>query len=221
MRDLRFISISDAIKIRDYYEVEDSSPPTLKIVTDGGVRYANRVYINGLSINSFTVLNDYSLLVTIPEDARAIAVSEMVVSVSSSRLTSRVGRTSLNFGPTKVLTSVSGIQKLVQQVVKELLSDVSSNRFNTADGGGLVKSLGSVAFTPSAASKISASIQASVSNTLATFQRNQLGSSIPADERLLSLEVSSVNFDESTGTANATIRLVSFAGVNFTIPLAL
>ena len=221
MRDIRFISISDAIQVLDYFEIEDSSPRTLKIIADSGMQYANRVYINGLGTNAFTVVSGVALLVTVPDAAKSLTISEMDVSVSSSRLTSRKGRTTLNFGPTKVLSSVSGIQKLVQQVVKDLLSDVSSNRFDTAAGGGLLKSLGSVSFTPTAANKISASIQAAVSNTSATFQRNQLGSSAPAEEQLLSLEVASVNFDETTGTAFATIRLVSFAGVDFTIPLAL
>jgi hypothetical protein len=221
MRDIRFISIADAIEIQDYYEIEDSSPRVVKITASQGMGYANRVYVNGLGTETFTILSNTALLVTLPDDAQSVALDELEFSVSSSRLTSRKGRTTLSFGTTKNISSVSGIQKLIQQVVKDLLSDISSNRFSLSDGGGLLASLGSVSFTPSAANKIAASIQASISNTQTSIQNNQVGQKLPAEERLLSLEVSSIDFNESTGTASAGIRLVSYAGVDFTIPLAL
>jgi len=221
MRDIRFISIADTIEILDYYEVEGSSPRVVKIIAAGGVGYANRVYVNGLGTEAFTILSNTALLLTLPDDAQSVALGELEFSVSSSMLTSRKGRTSLSFGTTKHISSVAGIEKLIQQVVKDLLSDVSSNRFSLSDGGGLVSSLGSVAFTPSAANKIASSIQASISNTQTSIQNNQVGQKLPADEKLLSLEMSSIDFNESTGTASAGIRLVSYAGVDFTIPLAL
>ena len=221
MRDIRFISIADAIEVLHYFEVEDSSPRTLKVIAMAGMGYANRVYINGLGVDDFTILSNTSLLVTVPESAQTLTVGEMEVSVTSSRLTSRDGRTSLSFGPTRVISSVSGIQKLVQQVVKTLLSDVSSNRFSLADGGGLVRDLGSVTFDQASSNKIAASIQASIANTASTIMRHQMGQLVPAEEKLLSLEISTINFDDTTGTASASVRLVSYAGINFTIPLSL
>lgn len=221
MRDLRFIAISDAIQILSTVEVEGTSSRTLKITSTGGMGHANRVYINGLGIDAFTILSRTSLLVTLPSTLSTTDLGEMDISVSSSTLTSTKTPSALGFGTTRSIKSIEGIQKLVQQVVKTLLSNIGSNRFSPSSGGSLVASMRGLSLSSSATARISSVIQAAVNSTSNTIMAAQVSQKIPADEKLLSLSVNSINFDASSDEVSAGITLLTYAGSNFTIPLAL
>jgi hypothetical protein len=221
MRDLRFIAVSDAIQILDTSEVEGTSARTLKIISTGGMAHANRVYINGLGIDAFTILSRTSLLVTLPSTLDTVDLADMDISVSSSTLTSTKTPSSLSFGTTRSIKSVEGIQKLIQQVVKTLLSNIGSNRFSPYSGGGLIAGMRGVTMDRGASARISSVLQAAVNSTLETITSAQVGQVISADEKLLSLSVNSLNFDSSSTEVSAGITLITYAGTNFTIPLAL
>ena len=221
MRDFQFISVSDAIQIVSTTEVEGSSTRTLKITAKGGVGYANRVYINGFGIDSFTILSRTSLVVTLPTSLEDVEITDMDISVSSSRLTSTRTPSTLSFGPSREIRSIEGIQKLIQQVIKTLLSDIGSNRFSTAAGGNLLATLKGTNLDSSSSAKISSLLQASVASTLSTVSAGQTGQRLPADEKLLTLELTAVVFDPAGTEVTAGITLTTYAGNSFSIPLAL
>jgi len=222
MRDLRFITLTDAIPVVAISEVPTSdSSRMLRLVTDGGVEYTSRVYINDLGIDTFTVTSTRVLLVTLPSVLGSIDISEMDVSISSSRRTSTLEPVELNFGTTKAIGSVEGIEKLVQQVVKSLLSNSGSNRYSTMEGGDLLKGLSGAELTPSGRSKVASIIQSAVTQTQSDIVLNQTSQRMPSDERLLSLELVGVDFDDLSQTASARVKLTTYAGSSYSIPLAL
>jgi phage baseplate assembly protein W len=116
---------------------------------------------------------------------------------------------------------ISGFQKLVQQVVKLLLTNAGSNKYNLAEGGDLVRVIGS-SLAPSARSRISTAITQAVTTTEEQIVATQAGiRGLPSSERLLSLVFTGVLFDETAGEARATIRVNTFAGRSVTVPLTL
>ena len=220
MKDIQFISIVDSLSISKIEEVDGSSPRSIDIYGDKGLKYAKRVSINAIGVDSFTVLSSNVLRVVLPDQAASLPITEIQASVLSSRLSS-TRAVSLEFAPTMNLTHVEGIQKLVQQVVKLLLSGRGSNSFAPSDGGGLVSALG-LSLSPSNSTAIATALSQAVSRTQATMtsSQNSLRSS-PRSERLLSMTLLGIEFSEDTGEVSANIKIVSQAGESFSLPLVL
>jgi len=218
-RDLRFIAVVDSIEILNVEELEGVANRTLRISCNGGVRYANRVYVNDFGVNDFTVISDTALLMEVPSVAEDLEVTEMDLVVTSSAVTS-TSKVELVFAPTKNVGSVEGIQKLIQQVVKILLSEKASNRFAPAEGGGLLSSLGSGMGDESSA-RLATAVQEAVTATSEHIIAAQTSSRVSLEERLLSLTMTGLSFNSSTQEVSATLRLITYAGSDFRLPITL
>ena len=218
-RDLRFIAVVDSIEILSVEELEGVANRTLRISCNGGVRYANRVYVNDFGVNDFTVISDTALLMEVPSVAEDLEVTEMDLVVTSSAVTS-TSKVELVFAPTKNVGSVEGIQKLIQQVVKTLLSEKASNRFAPAEGGGLLNSLGG-GMGADAGARLATAVQEAVTATSEHIIAAQTGSSVSLEERLLSLTMTGLSFNSSTQEVSATLRLITYAGSDFRLPITL
>jgi phage baseplate assembly protein W len=218
--DIQVISVVDDLQVLGATELEGAEPRAIQIVGDGGFINAQRVIINEFGIDSFIVVNDRVLIVTPGSSLDNVAVENMDIVVVSSSLTN-TRRARLFFGPTKRLSRVTGVQKLIQHIVKILLTNSGTNKFRLSEGGNLFRLLGFV-LTEAGKSRIVSSLAQAVSSTEEQLTISQASASgLELDERLLSLTLGDVTFLEDTQEVLATIRLVTFAGRTVSVPLIL
>jgi len=218
--DFQFISVVDKLQVTGVTDIEGAIPRTVRVTGTRGFQSAQRVEINDFGIDSFIVVSDTVLLVIPGDTLNSVPVFDMNIEVLSGELTS-LNSVRLVFGPTKRTREVSGVQKLIQQVVKSLLSDGRSNRFDTSEGGDLLQSIGK-SLSPSASAQISTALALSVSRTQEIFLAAQaVSTNLDATERLLSLELMGVQFNSASLEVEAQIRLVTLAGQSISVPLTL
>ena len=217
--DIQVISMVDDLAVSSVEEIAGSNPPALN-VRGSKFAAAQKVLINDYGVDKFTVVSD-SLLIVYPGDTLAsVAVSSMNLVVLAGDLTS-VDRVRLIFGPTVRLRRVTGLQKIVQQVVKVLLTDKGSNRFLTTQGGSLI-ALTSFPLTSTAQTRLSGALATALADTkshIIDAQTTQRG--LSAEERLSELSLTDVTFDVTASEVKATVRLVTQAGNSVSVPLIL
>lgn len=217
--DLQICSLVNSLQILEAVELTGASPRTIRLRASFGFLDAQRVYINDYTVDTFEVVNDSYILVYLPDIFSNIAFNDMSFEVTSASYTGGPAR--VVFGPTKNVRKVEGIQKLVQQIVKTILSNVGSNKFTIGEGGGLLNTLGGN-LSEGARSQIGAAVANAVSKTesqVLLAQSNSVG--ILASERLASLRVGAVTFVEDNLEVRADVRLITYSGTSINIPLTL
>lgn len=219
-KDIQFISLVDAIDVTGVEDIEGSSPRTLRVTALKGLLATVKVLINDYGVEDFSIVSDRVLLVVPGSTFDDVLVTNMEIDVVVSRLT-EPRNCRLVFGAARYGSPVEGLQKLVQQVTKSLLSNLGSNRYNPAEGGDIVRACGMGLSTDTAGS-ISSVIAQAVSRTETQFFGAQASAKgLALDERLLRLEFKGVTVDEASGTVSARVKLVSFAGSQQEVPITL
>ena len=217
-RDYQFISVVDNLQVVAIEDVEGAEPRTLAVTGTGGFTAAQRVTINDYGVDTFELVTDKLLLVPLPDFLAQLSLADLDVVVVSSALTG-TRKARILFGPTRRTKTVNGLQKLVQQVLKETLSRVNSNRFRPADGGDIPAALGTT-LNPAGKSKLAAAIAQGVERVKAQFLSAQVNDrTLAASERLLEYRLEGLDFE--TNRAVATLRLQTYAGLSIDIPLEL
>lgn len=218
--DIQVISVVDDLQVIGQQEIEGADPRAIRLVGSGGFVNAQRIIINDFGIDSFLVVSDFVILVNPGPTLDAVPVEQMDIVVVASQLTN-TRKARLFFGPTKRLKRVSGVQKLIQHVVKILLSNSNSNKFQLSEGGNLLRLTG-LSLSSASKSRIASNLSQAVSATEEQLTAAQSGATgLASDERLLSLSLGDVTFNEETLEVIATIRMVTFAGRNVSVPLIL
>lgn len=219
--DIQVISVVDDLLVTKVEEVEGAVPRTIRVVSSGGgLQFTQRVFINDFGLDTFIVVSSTSLLVTPGPNFDNVPVNQMDVVVVSNQVTGK-RRVRLFFGPTLQVRSVQGIQKLIQGVVKVLLTNVGSNRFALGQGGNLLRLMGTN-IDPGSQTKIATSLAQAISATeeqIINGQARERG--LPADERLVGLSLGNIIFLEESLEAQANVRLTTSAGKSAIIPLVL
>lgn len=218
--DIQVINVVDDLQVLEQADIEGADPRAIRIRSAGGFTDALRVVINDFGIDSFTLVNDTVIIVEPGPSLDNVAVENMDIVVVSSVLTN-TRRARLFFGPTKRLSRVSGIQKLIQVIVKILLSNINSNKYRLSEGGSLLQLLG-FSMTPAARSRLVAVLSQAVTATEEQLTSAQASASgLALDERLLSLNLGEVLFFPDTQEVQASIGLTTFAGRTVQVPLIL
>lgn len=217
--DIQFCSLVDSLQIVSAKEILDAVPRAIQLTTRQGFHSAQRVLISDYLVDTFTVIDDKHLIVYPPDDVfKDWLVSEMAFDVVSSEYSGGISARVI-FGPTKNVKKVSGIQKLVQQVVKTLLSNSNSNKFSLGQGGNLLEGLGG-SFTEASRVRLTAQVAEAVSRTDEQIKAGQQRApGLAASERLLELRLGSVSFVGES--VHASMKLVTYSGKSIDIPLAL
>ena len=222
MRDIQFISMSDNIKVT---LVQDLGDGYITLFVSPTARYIDRVeitsFISGIEVLNFkdySLMGETSIRFKIPNSLVGQNFENLDYSFLTSTLTSNK-KVKLTFSPTMKIKSVSGTQKLIQQIIKILISHRASNRFSKKEGGNLLKSLGNI--SPEAeGSVVAASVVESLDAVEEFITEKQLGVSIPPDEKLVSLEANRFIPSED-GSLSVIIRLRTLAGDDISIPVQL
>lgn len=218
--DIQFVSLVDSLQILEASEILGASPRTVRLRSSGGFQDAQRVLINEYGVDSFTIISEKYILVYPPALFDSLKVSDMSFAVISGAY-SGGSKARLSFGLTRSVKKVDGLQKLVQVIVKTLLSKSNSNKFVDAEGGDLLSSIGQT-LSEDSRSQISAAVAKSVSQTEEQVKiGQQLSNDLLPSERLLSLTLTSVAFNSAQRQVLASIKLLTYAGVSIDIPLTL
>lgn len=217
--DLQIISLVDDLQVTSTRLVPGSSPRQLLVRGLGGFAGAQTVQVNDLGVQTFLVLSDRELLVTLPE-ALGDAVPPFRVIVLSSSL-SNADRVRVVFGPTRTLRTVEGTQKLVQQILKTLISRLGSNKFRPQYGGSLLELLQS-SFSAAERVALHAALAQSLDDVEGQVIASQAGvRGLRGDERLLALSLLDVSFDTTASEVRARIKVQTYSGGGMTLPLVL
>jgi hypothetical protein len=216
MKDLQVISVVDDFLIDSVTQADDSPRTVLLYAAGGGLDEAQRVLVNDLGVDTFTSLSRYQISVVLPETVKDLPLNEMTFAVLGSYATGR-RRVRLLHGFTRRPAAVSGVQKLVQHVVRTLLTTQGTNRFEVTRGGNLVSQLNGLDEGGGDLAIIMAQATQSTEQYIRAMQRG--ARSLPLDERLRSLRFGGLDY--GSGEVTALVHLETFAGVQNSFPVVL
>ena len=221
MDDLRLAYLRDQVRVVRVRERTVEGVREFVLTVDHGAREASRVTVNGFDAD-FSVQDSVTVVADAPRQVLATSLSSLDFEVHSTVFTGGYAvRLDLEVGIYS--TAVSGIQKLVQEVLLDLLSTPGSDAFDLDRGGGILGKLGMLTSGPRAAGDIVGAILLGVRSTAESIKRRQrsaVGSgTIPSEERLASLEIGTANVQVEADSLSVTIRVVNEAGQSAMIPL--
>jgi len=222
MRDIKFISLSDKITVSD---IKDDGGITFLLYVSPTSLYVDQIEIidpiAGIAIlhsSDFSILDYQTIKITKPTKMLNTNFNGSTFNFLTSVLTSK-DKVKLVLTPTQRVKSYSGTQKLIQQIIKILLSEAGSNRFLIEEGGNLLGGLNLVAGSGNI-DLVIASVSDSIDMVEDYIIKKQIGQNVSADEKLLSLQATDFK-TTLDGSLEVIISLRTFAGDAITIPLAL
>lgn len=208
MLDIKVIAIKDILVVDEVGFVPNFSPRTLDI---RGIKLlkANEVYVNSFPVPEFIIVSDTKILAQVPNSQ----LNTTITSVTVLSTKPSVDRSSfLHFEVGKTISSLQGLEKLVQLFTKMLIQTPGSDRFHPDEGGGLLKLVGSNVGKNQGKS-LSASLVSAVNRTRDQLMMKQSGiTRIHPDERLLRADVQAVGYNPNTTTLVARISVGAYSG---------
>ena len=173
-----------------------------RITTDAGVlRVSGKDFDRAVQVQvnkksqPFVIVGGGEIITTFPSTDAHVDTVDVVL---SSKSTSGLAFFSYMLGPS--LNPVYGPAKLIQQIVKLLLTTKGTDAFHKDEGAGVQKLLGSNV-NPKNTQGFMATLVSNVAMVGAKIQAAQLFSELPADEKLGLLSVVNVGFDPTDPTA--------------------
>lgn len=216
MKDLQVITVVDDLRVTSATQVADVPRTVLLRTNEGGFAEAQRVEGNSLGIDAFQVVSDTAILVVLPDTLSELEVSQIAFVVLGGEATLR-RRVRLVNAFTRRPRAVSGIQKLVQQVVRVLLTTPGTNRFSPTRGGGLIAGLEQVSTDGGDLAIAMAQAVQLTESYVRAAQRT--ARRLPANERLRSLRFEGLTYDQDVAVAN--VLLEDFTGAARAVPVVL
>lgn len=201
MKSPQIVRVLDVAEITKIENAPGVSPRAL-LVHGKDFRYTEQVLLHGLYAPEFTVLDQTTLLVQVPEPLIDATIYD--VSVFSSNFTLSE-RSILSFGVGTRLKAATGILRLVQTFARLLLRTPGSNIFKKTLGGGVLSAIGKN-ITDMTAADIAVGVRKVASDIIA---RQSPVREIPPSERLLSAEVVGFYSDEANTSVYATVVLTT------------
>ena len=181
--------------------------PIFLLLQGSGFTKTVSVRLNGVDIPGFVVVNDNSISLELPERLYFTVIDQIDVLTATEAVSGTV-RVSYEMGTP---TSVRGVLKLTQRIVKLLLTTPGSDIFHQQDGGGFLSILGK-AVHQSGASGVSAQVLLGLDRVSKRLIEDQAARGLPADERLAELHVLDLHFDQQSGSLNVRLGVESMAG---------
>ena len=181
MPDLSVFKKRSLLDVLSIKALPTISPLTLDIKGSAGFLGVSEVVINSSESPKVTVLSDTRLLAQVPEDDPRVEEVSVFSSVMSG-----AGVLSIVPFMGRRTSSVVGVDKVIQKVIKVLFTGKGTDAANT-DLGGSLNRVASTAF--SSHGELSAEVSASVNNVQEQIIKLEGGSTLPPEERLDSIKV--------------------------------
>jgi hypothetical protein len=137
MNDLRILEIRDILPLTNVVPASGVSPRSI-IVTGRDFNNAHEILINEIKSPSVIITSSSRLMAQVPPSLGGAAVRTVVV--ISHRLTG-TKRSKITFRLGDTTHTVSGIERLIQQFIKMLLTTPGSDIFAKKVGGGLLRTV--------------------------------------------------------------------------------
>lgn len=192
-----------------------SALPSIIRLTGENFDRATDVIINGVTVQ-FSILSRTMVLATLPITLARATITSLQV-LNDRENFSNTSMFSFEFG--KHLDIISGLNKVIAQFIKVLMTTPGSDSFDKTLGGGLQKLPGSTSRAPYAAlTKVALMLV----NTAVSIQQRQFNLSIPNEEKLQSVEVLYIDFVKGDTTSiDVKIKVNTLAKTNIPISLTL
>lgn len=208
MIDLKILTIQDILTVHGVEFLPGVSPLSL-LITGDNLNEASRILINDVESPEHVIVSSTRVMAQVPSsETRSILRKLVVLAERPSSTRSSL----LSFELKSSMRTLQGIERLVQLFCKLCLQTPGSDKFNPAEGGGLLSLIGSN-ISRHEVKGLQASIVGAISRTrdqiLARQSRNNR---IPADERLLSAQTDAVGFDPSSTTTTARVAIAAVSG---------
>lgn len=207
MSDVQVVKFLDQVATTGFSEV-GGLPRRLRV--DGAdFAQVEQVFLNGELSPFFEVKSSKRLLADIPLLVGDTVVTDVMVLSAGATLTTR---SLLEMSIGSKVSSVSGIQKLLQTFMRLLLRTPGTNVFSPRTGGGIGRLIGKN-YTAEATRLRSDAVAAvdHVRRQIITVQATEQG--LPLSERLLSAAAKGVALSAGQGTLSLSVEVVSQSGL--------
>ena len=220
MKDLRLMYLSDVLSIVEVTEVANVSPRRLRIESDADVRGVLRVLMNGAISPSFVKEGTRYIVAVIPSQMQNVLLADILVELVGTSFSGEAAETTVKFEIGRFPTAVAGIQKLVQQVVRVLLTTLGRDVFSPNVGGDIITAMAAGPDLNSQGAVLTAAHQAVSTTQTTIIEEQSRGTVLPDDEKLESLEILSSSVLAGQATLLLDIRVLSVAGESASVPIA-
>lgn len=202
MRDFRIVQARALLETFSIAPIRGFSPPSV-IITGKDLNTTTEILYNGIQAFEFVVSSSTRLIVRIPPSQVGKDLTDLQVFASKPALR---GEASLVLELARPVTTVSGLDRLVQSWVMLFLTTPGTDVFTPMSGGGARAIIGST--TNREYKSVGTDLTVSIERTQTELLRLQSQSKgIPPDERLLSSSLESISTDEVTGIVSARVQL--------------
>lgn len=209
MKDFRVVAARTLLRVRSVSPIRGFLPPSI-IVIGEKLDLTTEVQFNSVVAKDFSIASSTRLIVKIPPSQIGKELKEIRV-YSSSSLTKQ--DTELSLEVVRPITTVQGMDRLVQSWLLIFLTSSGSDIFSPKSGAGARSIVGRS--TDRSAKGISADLTLAVERTKSEIIRLQsMSNNIPLSERLLSSNLETLSFSEETTVLTARVRLRNMIGDN-------
>lgn len=215
MIDFKIVQARTILDVYSIAPIRGFNPPSV-VVLGSKLNAVSEILYNGVPATEFFVSSDTRLVVRIPQSQVGKDLIEFKAFANVSILNKSAA---ISLELTKPLKKVSGLDRLVQSWMMVFLTTPGSDVFTPASGGGANIIIGSRTDKrhSSAASDLSVAIDRTETEIL---RLQSILKNLPPEERLLSSNLESINFDDATGTLSATVRLLNLVNQSAEVSLS-
>ena len=208
MLDIKVIAIKDVLAVSEVGFVPNFTPRTLDMRGEKFLQ-ADEVYVNSFPSPEFIIISDNKILAQVPNSQLETTITSVTV-LSTKPSADR--SSFLHFEVGSTISSLRGLEKLVQLFTKMLIQSPGSDRFHPDEGGGLLNLVGSNV-GKNQGKTLSASLVSAVNRTRDQLMKKQsVITRLPPDERLLRADVQSVGYNPNTTTLVARVSVGAYSG---------
>jgi hypothetical protein len=209
MLDLQVVKSRQSLPIRDIKTVPGVTPAVLDVRV-ANLTSVNEVRINDIRSPSVMIVSSRQLLAQLPDEISDVSFVRTVEVLTNLPITLEPAKLFMEIGRTPV--DVEGIQKLVQLVIKVLLTSPGRDLFDPQVGGGFLRQIGRN-ISLNNVSVLMTDLSVGITRTLTQIIESQSQDpAIPDDERLLSLDIVDAVFDAESASVFVALRVESVAG---------
>lgn len=171
--DLSIIQPRSTASVTGYRVISVASIPLLEVTGVEGYRKVTSVEVNGIRASSVSVLSDSKLHASIPQGVDEV----LSVDVYTNDLLPGTYKVSYRLGS----STVSGVDRVAQKVIKVLLTSPGSDIFNPNLGVGLNDLVGK---SFSSFGELSSDVALSIRSAESQIKEAELESGLPDSEKL-------------------------------------
>lgn len=206
MKDFKVVSAKTILNVTGVSPVRGFSPPSI-LVRGDQLDLATEVYFNDVQVGEFVVSGPNRLIVKIPPSQVGLSLNSLRV-LSQAMLTKTDSLLSLELP--RPLGFVQGLERLVQTFVLVFLTTPGSDIWEPSSGGGATAIIGKN--TNYRGKGVAADLVLALDRTKSEIRQFQARMNIPLSEKLLSVDLQSLNFVAEESALNARVALTNMLG---------